>query len=105
MGLSRWLNDLADTRDNFLRGFRRFQRSKNPLSQAMNTGIETIMNTTGFGSAVDLGLTGANAALNAITGRSDPHEIANKMKEVEQETGISPAAQAQLLGTDAILNS
>lgn len=99
MGLwNDWMNKLADTRDNFMRGFRRFQKSSNPISQAMNTGIEVLMNGTGVGNAIGMGLEAANAGLNAATGRSNVYDVVDKMNEVHSQTGMSPAQQAQMLG-------
>jgi len=87
MGLSQWL---TDQRNYFVKGFRRFQRSSNPLSQAMNTGIDVLMNNTGVGNAIGLGLQAANSALDTV----------NKMNQVETTTGLSPAQQATMLGTE-----
>ena len=94
MGLwNDWVNKLTDTRDNFMRGFRKFQRSSNPLSQAMNTGIEVLMNNTGVGNVLGAGLGAMNSALNHA------QDTVQKMNTVHDTTGISPATQASLLGS------
>lgn len=87
-GIKKGLQWVTDTRDKFMRGFRSFQKSKNPIEQAANAGIEALMNLTPVGRTASAVLEGANAGL----------DIANKMAGIESETGMSPAQQAKEIG-------
>jgi hypothetical protein len=78
--------------------------SKLPAGELINKGIDTIMNTTPVGTVLrkanDLFDTGVHTLNHVNSAVQTGESVAGRMKQIEQDTGISPAKQMIALAND-----